>query len=162
MPVLKITQRGMEGYTGFIGEVEFKDGVSTEPVSRSEARRIAGAMSVVEAKSGKNPSASQEMVDTRNHSLAQMEAAKRANVASDAEDVADESETEVVESETEVVEEEPAAELDYSWTREDLEEIADKKGIAGLREFAQPYGVNGRSIIDIVEGLTRKNPNIKE
>lgn len=157
MPVLKIVQKGMESYSGFIGEVEFKGGVSTNPVSRSEARRIAACMSVVDAKTGKNPSATQEMVDQRSFTLRDMENAKRQSTKLDAEDVEESETTDAEQAE----QPDQVGELNWDWTREDLEAKADAGGIGELREFAKPYGVNGRAIVDIIDDLCAKNPNIE-
>lgn len=39
------------------------------------------------------------------------------------------------------------------YSREDLEAIADTKGIAGLRAIADEFGVKGRSVSDLIEAI---------
>ena len=41
--------------------------------------------------------------------------------------------------------------LDKEWTREELEAIADKEGIAGLRKIATPMGIKGQSVPSLID-----------
>lgn len=40
-----------------------------------------------------------------------------------------------------------------TYTREQLESVADEKGIKGLREIAEPLAVSGRSVGDLIERI---------
>jgi len=40
------------------------------------------------------------------------------------------------------------------WTREELEVIADKNGISGLRAIAKPLGIKGRGIDELIDEIT--------
>ena len=45
---IKITQEGFEGFSGFVGNVEFHDGVSVGDVSKLEAETLAALYTVEE------------------------------------------------------------------------------------------------------------------
>lgn len=51
--------------------------------------------------------------------------------------------------------------LDF--TREELEELADKSGITGLRNIGSQHGVKGRSVVEIInELMALKEASVKE
>lgn len=47
----------------------------------------------------------------------------------------------------------PEEDIQYSYTLEQLEEIADRDGLSGLRDFANQYDVRGKSIASIIKSL---------
>lgn len=132
---LKIIERGFEGYTGRMGDVDFVDGVSIEHTSRQEARRLASIMAMIDLDTGKNPSWAQELLDNREQTLAQMLRTPEQKQETPAEPAPVESG------------------LSYDYTEESLAEIADKGGIVALRDFAKPYDVRGGSIQQIMASL---------
>lgn len=144
MPHLKIVERGFDNYSGMFGDVEFKDGVSVESVTVAEARKLAGVLRCEEVGTGRNPSISQELIDTRHMEL---EEYNRVNARRS---VTSSPESEQVNAE----EAAPVVQVSsHEYTREDLESIADEKGIEGLREFASTYDVRGGSIKAIIDSL---------
>lgn len=42
------------------------------------------------------------------------------------------------------------------YTREQLEQIADEKGMAGLRRVADEFGIKGKSIPGLIEAILQK------
>lgn len=124
-----ITQAGWAGYTGFLGSVEFKDGVSVDDSSMGEIRALAAIVSVEEYKdgaaTGKNPSVAQEIIDKRTLP-ADVVVSRADNIAPEAPVVA------------------------KIYTADELSEIADKGGIKGVREVAGPLGLKGNSIAELI------------
>lgn len=55
MVFLRIKQVGMEDFSDYLGSVEFKDGVSVNPVTQQEAERLSGIFAM-ETTEGKDPS----------------------------------------------------------------------------------------------------------
>ncbi len=123
---LKVTQPGMEGYTGILGEVRFEDGVSISPVSKIQAQRIRSAFKV-ETEDGEDPSIVAEIARAKS---------KEAPLVY-----------------VEPIQESKGNKLVCDYTQESLMAIADKSGLAGLREFAEPYGVKSNSIIGLIQKL---------
>ena len=140
---VKIVDPGFAGMTGMMGSVYFENGVSEE-ISTAEAERL-GCIFAIETLEGLNPSSTQRLIDTNNFSYDEIVAVKSAPPA------------EQVEEKTEQVEEKPKAPVgvpaDLSFSREDLEALADKEGIAGLRNIGSQFGIKCRSISEIIDEL---------
>lgn len=136
MSRIKIEEPGWEKFTGHLGPIEFVDAVSVEPVSTRDAMRIGGSMRVSYIdgpNEGKQASVSAREVELR--------------------DVGIEPEAPV-----EQTAQEPAPAPAVKYTREQLEELADKKGIKGLREIAEPLGVRNTSIAGLIDELMALQP----
>lgn len=128
MAKLKITQPGMETYSGMMGDVEFVEGESTHHVTRLQAQRIAGAC-LVETLEGEDPSAATEYAIVVQGGAPSIDYTIEPSVnASSLEQL-------------------------YDYTRESLEQIADATGLAGLRVVADKHGVKSNSIISMIEKL---------
>lgn len=157
---VKITDPGFAGFTGHFGTVWFEDGVS-EQISSAEAERL-GCIVKCETLEGHNPSATQRMVDIQQKNLDELLAQGKGVVAADR----------AVEQKPEQVEQPAGGQAEQvnqsvaktegaavtaggkpTFTREQLEELADKEGIAGLRNIGSQYGVKGRSIVEIIDEL---------
>jgi len=149
---VRITDPGFAGLTGQFGSHTFVDGVSEE-MSQADAEHLACILSI-ETLEGLNPSTSQKMVDRHNQDLAEL-----GRLAVQGADQDQEQRPAKAEKQKKPRQEKPtaapAAGLDYSYTREDLEKLADAQGIAGVRSFAEPYAVAGRSIPDLIDGLVQ-------
>lgn len=130
---LKITQGGWSSFCGHLGQVLFENGLSVEDVSKGDAAFLAGILQVEEVGTGRNPSDTQRILD------------QYANQAP-------------VEKVVLAAEEPEAQELKESYTKEQLEEIADTKGIKGLREIADPLGIKGLSITELIEKILAIKP----
>lgn len=120
---IRIVQPGWEAFTGNFGSIEFSDGVSVTEVSNIEASRVAAVVRV-ETLQGKDPSMAQRIIDAH-HEPAPEQAA------------------------TVAVAELPPADKP-SYTAEELAAVADKHGIKGLREIADPLGIKANSISELI------------
>ena len=122
---IKLIESGWIGFTGMLGVVEFVDGESVNDVSHAEASRLASIVQI-ETLDGTNPSPAQQILDAWTGNMG--------NATSDTADTA------------------PAAPVaaGKSWTTAELEELADKDGIKGLREIAEPLGLRGNSIVELI------------
>jgi len=123
---LRLVEPGWEGYTGNFGGVEFVDGLSLDDLSNREAITL-GNIVRCELEDGTNPSASQDNLDRKC-----VEMVVRADMAGVAG----------------AVEGKPNAK-----SREELEAIANKGGIKGLREIGDPLGVKAASIADLITAI---------
>lgn len=131
---VRVIEAGWEGYTGFIGTALFEGGVSVDPVSFREQQILGGILrveSMDEGEEGAQLGPSAELVRSR-------------DIDADHERVAAAAQGVPVGEHGEV---RLAVER---YTREELEEIADRRGIAGLRDIAAPYRVKGRSITELI------------
>lgn len=128
---IKITQAGWETYTGNLGGVEFLNG-SGEATAR-EAARLANIVQI-ETAEGKNPSDTQNSVDSRMMTSEEV-ALKTADRYTA-----------------------PAAVTSHPaprYTRAALEKVASEKGITGLREIADQFKVKGTSITKLIEAIVK-------
>lgn len=144
---LKITSKGWETYTGYLGMVEFQDGVSVRPVDRVLSDRIASAVSMV-------------FVDESGVELDPAGPAHRivggATVSVDPSQMDLASDEELAEEAARIAAELPPPPPDVKiHSLEELEEIAGKKGINALREVAKPWGVRDRSIPGLIAEILK-------
>lgn len=153
MKILKIVEPGWETYTGYLGMVEFRDAVSVAPVPQIVADRITSLVRVVE-------------VDEEGAELQAGAAARIVGGATLAAEVVPALETS---TEEELAAERKAAakrdvEPDHASykTLEDLEAIAAKEGINGLREVAKPWGVRERSIPNLIDAILKAQAEARE
>jgi hypothetical protein len=139
---VKVTKAGFEGYTGYLGRTKFEDGIS-EDIPKIEADRIAIVMPC-EVVSDDGELFNEEI---QNRDI-------EAPVKAPMEKVSEEE----LEEGKKVASEKAAAKdalgkapvPEKLYTEEELEEIADKKGITALREIADPMGVSDRSIAGLI------------
>lgn len=130
---LRIIEKGLADYTGPIGAHTFVNGVSEYPIGWHEANRIGSAMQVEDAdEPGYRVSPAEQLSRMR-------------NTPSD-----DPSVQAVGKSVSVNGEVRQAAEL---YSRDDLEKIADERGLAGLRDIATPLGIQARSIHDMIKRI---------
>jgi hypothetical protein len=137
---LRIVEPGFEKYEGQMGVVFFENGLSTDDVSQLDATRMSAVMQC-EWESGSTMSVTQRLLD---------ETDTPAPIVSDG--------AEAAKPETEKVSDKPNDsnannEKFVSYTREELEDIADTGGIAGLREIAEPMGIKGNSIAKLIDDI---------
>lgn len=127
MKHLKIVEAGYSKFNGHFGTVEFKDGVSASPVTTIEKQRLSAILRVEDV--GEDVD---EVIDMK----VTFDTAKKQD-ASD-------------------VEHQPAHEVAIAkkaWTRAELEDVADKHGIKGLREIASAMGINAKSIKELIDAI---------
>jgi hypothetical protein len=128
----------MERYTAQMGAVFFENGVSTADVSHKDATRIA-AVYACEWEDGTNPSVSQFLLDHMHTPAVTTSATTPAEQP----------------ARTTPVPAAPAREAQKVWNEAELAAIADEKGIAGLREIAEPLNLKGNSIRALLEAIVK-------
>lgn len=142
---IRINEPGFMELTGWFGTVEFENGVSKDPVPWQEQQRLGGLVRFVsaeedEAEAEIGPSA--ELLRIREV------------LADDPRALAGDSAVTTADGSTRL-----AGEF---YTREDLEGIADTKGITGLRDIAKRWAVKGRSITEIINDIIAAQGTEKE
>lgn len=148
---VKITDPGFAGFTGHFGTVYFENGVS-EHISSAEAERL-GCIVRCEDLDGVNPSATQRMVDIQHKNLDELMAAGKGNVGASRVTEQVPTGNQTVAKTTDQVSTPQGKQPSLNFTREQLEALADKEGIAGLRNIGSQHGVKGRSIAEIISEL---------
>lgn len=132
---LRLTAPGWLTYTGQMGVIFFENGLSVGDVLAVDAVRVAGVIGA-EWEDGTPANVSQIYLD---------------NLQTEAAIMKDNREPEapvIAETPRETA---PGA----TYTEEQLAEIADKSGIAGLREIADPLGIKGNSIAGLVAAILK-------
>lgn len=140
---------GWDNYTGQIGDVHFVDGYSTEPLDRHQIYRISSSINLLAAQrqedgtfvTGDLVGALYEVGDATKETPSDYKSLPTLEeIGVDFTDVGDGV---------------PATNspAKHSYTREQLAQIADEQGIKGLREVAEPFGVKGKSVEQIIDGM---------
>jgi len=157
---LRLTQAGFETYTGQMGVVMFKDGLSEGDVLPIDAIRISAAIGATwEDGSAANVG---EMYlnnmdvpafvggdDINNMTMpVEGETAPTKKATSKGEGANEEK--------TEDKADTPADASAKVYTYEELSEVADKEGIAGVRKIADALSVKGTSIVGIIDAILTK------
>jgi hypothetical protein len=130
-------------FNGDMGGVEFENGETKDHVSQRDIDRL-GCILAIDIFDGTAMAINDSLI--RDHSK------KAVVVKASTRGTADEKEAEMEESRGRGVAKAPAKILSH----EEVEAIADRKGIQGLREIAEPLNVRGRSIGDLVRGLNKR------
>lgn len=139
---IRLIGNGYEAFTGHFGTVEFKDGVSVHDVSPADARFFASITSVEDAETGEDPGSNAQFersfqLEARVETLPTLEELGMASAPAEAPKQAE-------------------AQSDAAaYTAEQLEVIADKGGIAALREIGDKLDVRGTSIAKLIEGILK-------
>lgn len=129
---LKLTAVGYENFTGLFGTVEYVDGLSVNDVMPQTAKRVACVISV-EWEDGTKVGVADALIANQNMPAP--------------------NETATI---IPVEPEKPVINT-VAWTEEELGAVADEKGIAGLREIAEPHGIKGNSIAGLIKGILDKS-----
>lgn len=144
MPRVKIIAKGFETYNGVLEGVQFENGLSTEIMSERAAERIGAFMRCVDADTEEDLGAGARLVRQRTQGQAPRPPLQR------------------VERTPTGKEKKPIANrrvVSYDFTKADLEAVADKDGIQGLRKVAEQYDVRGRSIREIIDAMMALKAN---
>ena len=142
MKKIRIVGRGFEGFTGQFGMYQFEGGVSVEYLNRAERDRMAAAVPCVEI----------------DEDGAEQDAGTAARLLRDAGNV--EEPKPGLARQTEEERQREVSDVAKSKfpdrklrTREQLEAIADRGGIADLRKIADRWDVRDRSIPALIEKI---------
>ena len=179
MPKIKLTQSGMTNYSGHLGTVLFENGISVESPSSAEINRLA-ALTRLETIDDDGKEAGQaglaaKMAGSRSVPAPVVKPSKRGEaepyqVEKNAPDIQiggrkkpkpdfiDDTKAELEDLMLDVDVNEAADEAQVSpkiYSQEELEQIADKDGINGLRKIANPLGVKDNSIAGLIKEIVQ-------
>jgi hypothetical protein len=134
---LRITERGWENFSDYLAGVKFENGLSVDVVAPAVINQIGSALRVEAVDDG---------FQGGNAAVLNRMQKQRAEVVRP-----------LTEHTPQTVSPEQAAsaEVGEKYTRESLEAIADKDGIAGLRAIGDKLGVKGRGIIELITEILR-------
>lgn len=150
------------GFTGYFGQIEFKDGVSVNDLHFRQVGRIAATTTCVDAETDEPVGPSVVSLNlplqtipvieqTRSQEVVQVEQADaREKLATENALIKAEEKAALADAQAKA-----AAAVDeiVIYSRLELEAIASNDGITGLREIAMPLGVKGRSIGEMVNAI---------
>lgn len=146
MPIVKIVEKGFETYNGVIEGVQFENGVSVEHMSQFSAERVGAFMKIVNAEDPDTPlGLGYRMANARNQGSAPRPPLERI------------VRTKTGKEKKPIKKATPS--ISYDFTKEKLEEVADKGGIQALRKVADQFEVRGRSIAEIINSLMALKAN---
>ena len=134
---LKITERGWETFSDYLAGIKFENGLSVDPVAPAIANQIGSALRVEAVDDGAQVGNGAVMKNVHH---------QRAKVVKALTDHT---------PETVNPEQAKAAQVTETYTREQLEETADKDGIGGLRAIGEKYGVKGRGIVELITEILK-------
>lgn len=140
MKYLKVVDAKWKGYTGALGIARFVDGVSETMLPRHIRDRMAAAMNFVEIDADGN-----EQPAGSAHRMIREYSERAAPVKTLARQSEGEKNAEIAASQVAL------AKLPITLTRAELEAIASKDGIKGLREISGKWNVKHRSIPTLIE-----------
>ncbi|MCP1540065.1 hypothetical protein [Methylorubrum extorquens] len=146
MPRIKITQPGWDGFTGEIGTTLFEGGISVESVNARHIAIIGASLSLVTVdeigeETGVNPALQHQMLTNGTMSMAAPMLVELAR-ATDAPAPAAPAKADT----SEIV----------FHTKEDLEKIAEARGIIGLRAVMEPLGLKATSINKAIQVILKE------
>lgn len=151
---IRLLGQGYEVFTGAFGTTEFADGMSVNDVSGADARFFASLMSIENVDGTGDPGDNAKFQSSLELSaacvtlptLAEVQAREAAEVVTLAP----------------AIEGQSAPVVATKHTQESLEEVADKGGINGLREIADPLGVKATSITKLISDILAKQNGTSE
>lgn len=148
---IRITEPAYANYTGELGIVIFKDGLSVEKWPPHVRNRLAAAMRVAEVNEDGSELAAGGAEEMLRNRLTEAEVAKPLHVQTHAEKLA-----ELIEAAT--GEKQPAP----LYTMEQLEEIAREKKRQGLIEIANKWRVRATNIPSLIAGILDAQAKFKD
>jgi antitoxin component HigA of HigAB toxin-antitoxin module len=146
MKKIKIAVQGWECFSGMLGNITFKDGISEEIVSIKDRERIGGTI-YVEEFDEENPDLPGEQVGSTVSIL------KIGDIAAEMENTLEYGLKESSDAEILVTKTKQSDRKIYPL--EELEAIATEKGIKAIRELAVPYDLKGTSIQDLIDRILK-------
>lgn len=138
---IKIVQSGYENLTGPLGPYDFVDGVSTAPLPQATRDRLAAAFTMVEIEEdgSETPAGiAHRLVAQATMTQAVMPETQR------------QTEAEKLAEQKMLIEAKLSSNEGEAWSREQLEDVLSKKGISGLREIGDRFGVKSRKAVDLL------------
>lgn len=154
---LKLTQQGFETYSGQMGVITFTDGLSDNHVRPQDAIRMAATM-LCEWEDGTPANVAQSILDNA-HTAATINVE---NELTADQAIADQQREANGAGKSDLPMTAAPSLGGITYTQEELEAVADKDGIKGLRAIASPLGVKGNSINELIRGIVASNVVTKE
>lgn len=165
---IKIGSQGWAGFTGFLGGVQFKDGVSVDHVAAMDQLRLSAIMTIEDAETGIQLGTNAAQPQSKHTSIPQAtKLLEPENPETEFPQQINEPDYEVNPNVVKVPT--PADLLDgvdaldpndeiavithKGWNKELLEQLADEQGITGLRLVSDPLGVKGRGISELIKAI---------
>lgn len=153
MAKIRLTEPGFENYGGQMGLLNFVDGLSTDDVDIRKAIRLSAVM-LCEWEDGTSPSITQSLLDNSD-TPAPMQSSAQDGSQHDLE-----AKNIEVKAPLAMVEQKqpPATALETkapAISREELEAVADKLGLKGLRTIGDPLGVKSNSIKELIAAILK-------
>lgn len=145
---LRLTQSGFEKYTGQMGVVMFKDGLSETEVLPIDGIRIAAAIGAT-WEDGSAANVGQMYLNNMDAPAFVGTGGEGINAMSMP-----------IEGAEQQGGDKPSA-GNTRYTRKQLEAVADKSGTVGLREIAETLKVKGTSIVGLIETILKAQDNQK-
>lgn len=150
---VKLTQAGWEDLNGWFGAFEFVDGVSVKDLNPAECNRLRACVGcdIIERDEGYVP---------MNADYSEIKSAE-APVGNTIQPVDPEELEKKLEKDKQslmsrIANAIKSKEVEKVWTAEELEAIADDEGIAGLRRIADPMGVKGKAIQQLIDDILKE------
>jgi hypothetical protein len=138
---IRIIERGFETYTGPLGLIEFKDGVSvSDELDPWEVNRLASALRM-EWEDGRQAGQGAAMIEAFKTAVVESAAPLERDSEKDKQAPADPDALKT-----------PAVPAEL-YTREQLGELADQDGMKSLRVIAGGYGVKSKSVTGLIEAI---------
>jgi hypothetical protein len=158
--ICRLTAPGWENFTGNFGfGAAFKDGVSVQPLTQRQIMRIGSSTVLVNDETGEQvgpsvihwnaqplPAPIAPVLKTQAEVEVDQEAERKRLAAEEA--ARKEADAKALAEAQEKLK--SAIEEQVVYTRQELEAIGSNDGIQGLRDIANPLGVKGRSISELV------------
>ena len=135
---VKIIEPGWEKFNDQLGGTPFTDGVSDDHLSRPDIDRIAATLRI-ETFDGDYVPINERIIERHNP------APQEASVT--------EKSAEQIAVDAAISEAREIGAPTHIWTKETLGQVADEKGIVGLRDIADPMGVKNVKITGLIDGI---------
>jgi hypothetical protein len=151
MIFVKLVEAGWETYTGYLGDVEFADGISVELLGRHKINRIASALTIVSVTKFPDGSFEQGFIVGPLSDLLAIQEQEGITVETlpTLEELGQQANFDL--APTQAIAELTAQVSQY--TREQLEAIADAQGVKGLREIGDSLDIKAKSIEGLIDGI---------
>lgn len=133
---LRMIDPAWAGFTGQMGEYEFVDGLSVDDIPDRAAQRLS-AQFQMEYEDGSSSNPAQELINMRQMSV------------DDGVQLQNQNDTSISKAMAPKV-----------WTRAELEDIADMKGIAGIREIADPMGLRSNAVAKLIAAILQAQSGV--
>jgi hypothetical protein len=141
---IRMMSKGWENYTGDFGSHNFTNGLSDEPLPQVAVDRVATQLRCIDPETGLQVGPGQRLINNKPIKLtivAPLVAPTTDQKATDAEAIKQTKKSEL--------------EAQPFYSHDQLCGVVDERGIQGLRDIAQVYGVKGRAIPELMASILR-------